>query len=44
MSEALPNMEDGEIGGSFVKALKLCEENEAVASFHLRKISKKGFL
>ena len=35
MSEALPNMEDGEIGGSFVKALKFCEENEAVASFHL---------
>ena len=44
MSEALPNIEDEEIRGSFVKALKFCEENEAVASFYLRKISKKGFL
>ena len=33
MSETLPNMEDGEIRGSAVKTLKLCEKNEVVASF-----------
>ena len=33
MSEALPDMEDGEIRGSVVKVLKLCEENEVVTSF-----------
>ena len=33
VSEALPNMEHGEIRGSVVKALKLCKESEVVASF-----------
>ena len=33
ISEALPNMEDGGIRRSVVKALKHCEENEVVASF-----------
>ena len=32
MSETLPNMEDGEIRGSVVKALKLCKESEVVTS------------
>ena len=33
MFEVLPNMEDCGIRGSVVKALKLCEEKEVVASF-----------
>ena len=33
MFEALPNMKDGGIRGSLVKALKIFEENEVVASF-----------
>ena len=33
MSEALPDIEDGEIRWSVVKALKLCEENDVVTSF-----------
>ena len=42
MSEALPNMEDGGIRGSVVKALKLCEENEVVASFKNDQYSVKS--
>ena len=34
MSEDLPNMEDGGIRGFVVKAVKLCEENEVIASFN----------
>ena len=42
MSEALPNMEDGGIRGSVVTALKLCEENEVVASFKNDQYSVKS--
>ena len=34
MSEDLPNMEDGGIRGFVVKAVKLCEESEVIASFN----------